>query len=114
MGKNWDLIITGGNVFTPSGLVAADVAVADGRIADIGALDTAAADATFDAEGLIVLPGVIDTQVHFREPGLEPNADLESGTRAAVMGGVTAVFEMPNTSPAAIDGAALGRTNVGT
>ncbi|HEY9548181.1 MAG TPA: dihydroorotase [Kiloniellaceae bacterium] len=107
MGKNWDLIITGGNVFTPSGLVAADVAVADGRIADIGALDTAAADETFDAEGLIVLPGVIDTQVHFREPGLEHKEDLESGTRAAVMGGVTAVFEMPNTSPATIDAAAL-------
>src|SRR3546814_10461231 len=107
MGKNWDLIITGGNVFMPSGLVAADVAVADGRIADIGALDTAAADETFDAEGLIVLPGVIDTQVHFREPGLEHKEDLESGTRAAVMGGVTAVFEMPNTSPATIDAAAL-------
>jgi dihydroorotase len=107
MAKDWDLIITGGEVFTPSGLVAADVAVADGRIADIGALDKGHADEVVDAKGLTVLPGVIDTQVHFREPGLEHKEDLESGTRAAVMGGVTAIFEMPNTSPATIDAEAL-------
>ena len=52
-----------------------------------------------DAAGLHVLPGVIDTQVHFREPGLEHKEDLETGSRAAVAGGVTAVFEMPNTKP---------------
>ncbi|WP_193370161.1 dihydroorotase [Pelagibius marinus] len=107
MAKDWDLIVTGGDVFTPSGLVSADVAVAEGRIVDIGALDRARADEVFDAKGLTVLPGVIDTQVHFREPGLEHKEDLESGTRAAVMGGVTAVFEMPNTSPATIDEAAI-------
>lgn len=107
MAKDWDLIITGSTVFTPSGLVRADVAVAEGRIADIGALDATRADEMFDAKGLTVLPGVIDTQVHFREPGMEHKEDLESGTRAAVMGGVTAVFEMPNTSPATIDEAAL-------
>ena len=107
MAKDWDLIITGGEVFTPSGRVSADVAVTQGRIVDIGALDPAGADEVLDARGLIVLPGVIDTQVHFREPGLEHKEDLESGTRAAVMGGVTAVFEMPNTSPATIDEAAL-------
>ncbi|MEO3430960.1 dihydroorotase [Pelagibius sp. CAU 1746] len=107
MAKDWDLIITGGEVFTPSGLVPADVAVAEGRIADIGALDATRADEVFDAKGLTVLPGVIDTQVHFREPGLEHKEDLESGTRAAVMGGVTAVFEMPNTSPATIDAEAI-------
>jgi len=107
MAKDWDLIITGGRVFTPSGLVEADVAVAGGRIADIGKLDPAKADEVFDAKGLTVLPGVIDTQVHFREPGLEHKEDLESGTRAAVMGGVTAIFEMPNTSPATLDAAAL-------
>jgi len=107
MAKDWDLIITGGEVFTPSGLIAADVAVADGRIVDIGALDKGHADEVVDAKGLTVLPGVIDTQVHFREPGLEHKEDLESGTRAAVMGGVTAIFEMPNTSPATIDAEAL-------
>ncbi|MGD1876964.1 MAG: dihydroorotase [Kiloniellaceae bacterium] len=107
MAKDWDLIITGGQVFTPSGLIQADVAVAAGKIADIGTLDATHADEVIDAKGLTVLPGVIDTQVHFREPGLEHKEDLESGTRAAVMGGVTAVFEMPNTSPATIDAAAM-------
>jgi dihydroorotase len=107
MAKNWDLIVTGGQVFTPSGLAAADVAVAGGQIADIGKLDAGRADEVLDAKGLVVLPGVIDTQVHFREPGLAHKEDLESGTRAAVMGGVTAIFEMPNTSPATIDAAAL-------
>jgi len=107
MAKDWDLLISGGEVFTPSGLVSADVAVSGGRIADIGRLDPAQADEVFDAKGLTVLPGVIDTQVHFREPGLDHKEDLESGTRAAVMGGVTAVFEMPNTSPATIDAEAL-------
>ena len=59
--------------------------------------------------GLTVLPGVIDTQVHFREPGLEWKEDLESGSRAAVLGGVTAVFEMPNTDPTTTDAEALRR-----
>ena len=60
---------------------------------------SAAAARSIDATGLHVLPGVIDTQVHFREPGLEHKEDLETGSRAAVLGGVTAVFEMPNTKP---------------
>lgn len=107
MSKEWDLIITGGEVFTPAGLAPASVAVKDGRVADIGDLDPGQAAESFDASGLTVLPGVIDTQVHFREPGLGHKEDLESGTRAAVLGGVTAVFEMPNTSPATIDAAAL-------
>ncbi len=60
-----------------------------------------------DATGLTVLPGVIDTQVHFREPGLEWKEDLETGSRGAVLGGVTAVFEMPNTEPTTTDADAL-------
>ncbi|WP_420349126.1 dihydroorotase [Pelagibius sp.] len=107
MAENWDLLITGGEVFTPAGLAPAAVAVKDGRIADIGDLNPGGAAEVFDASGLTVLPGVIDTQVHFREPGLDHKENLESGTRAAVLGGVTAVFEMPNTSPATIDAAAL-------
>ena len=71
----------------------------DGRIAALRDLSTASAGEVIDAKGLHVLPGVIDTQVHFREPGLEHKEDLETGSRAAVMGGVTAVFEMPNTKP---------------
>ena len=62
---------------------------------------------TIDAQGLHILPGVIDTQVHFREPGLTHKEDLETGSRAAVLGGVTAVFEMPNTNPLTTTAAAL-------
>lgn len=77
-----------------------DVGIADGRIAGLGDFAQADAEATVDATGLHVIPGVIDTQVHFREPGMEHKEDLESGTRAAIVGGVTTVFEMPNTRPA--------------
>jgi dihydroorotase len=75
------------------------VGIRAGRIAALGDLGQATAGEIFDARGLTVLPGVIDSQVHFREPGLEWKEDLESGSRAAVLGGVTAVFEMPNTNP---------------
>ena len=93
----FDLKLTGGTVHTPGGPVQADVGVRDGRIVAIGAAGDAGR--TIDCTGLDILPGVIDTQVHFREPGLVHKEDLESGSRAAVMGGVTAVFEMPNTNP---------------
>jgi len=86
-------------VATPNGLEQTDIGIRAGRFAAFGDLSRAPAAATFDASGLTVLPGVIDTQVHFREPGLEHKEDLESGTRGAVLGGVTAVFEMPNTKP---------------
>lgn len=98
---SFDLRLTGGTVHLPGGPVRADVGVTDGRIATIGTgMGTGAdAGATLDCTGLDILPGVIDTQVHFREPGLTHKEDLASGSRAAVMGGVTAVFEMPNTKP---------------
>lgn len=80
------------------GSAIADIGVRDGRIAEIGSLGQEA-DRVIEAGGLHVLPGVIDSQVHFREPGAEYKEDLESGSRGAVAGGVTAVFEMPNTSP---------------
>jgi dihydroorotase len=92
-----ELVLAGGLVHTPSGAFHGDVAVRDGRIVGIGSYPDAAR--RIDCSGLDVLPGVIDSQVHFREPGLEHKEDLETGSRAAVMGGVTAVFEMPNTSP---------------
>lgn len=97
MAPSFDFVLRGGQVFTPSGLVLADVGVTAGRIAALG--DFADGGEVVDCTGLTILPGVIDTQVHFREPGLEHKEDLESGSRAAVMGGVTGVFEMPNTSP---------------
>ncbi len=93
----YDLILKNGTVWTPGGPVQANVGVRDGKIAEIGA--SGDAGETIDCTGLTVLPGVIDSQVHFREPGLEAKEDLESGSRAAVLGGVTAVFEMPNTKP---------------
>ncbi len=102
MTESYDLIITGGTLATPSGIAPADVGVRDGRIAALGALDTAKGAEVLDARGLHVLPGVIDTQVHFREPGHEHKEDLASGTAAAALGGVTAVFEMPNTSPSTL------------
>jgi dihydroorotase len=93
----YDLILKNGTVWTVGGPIAANVGVTDGKIAGIG-VDGDAGE-TIDCTGLDILPGVIDSQVHFREPGLEPKEDLESGSRAAVLGGVTAVFEMPNTKP---------------
>jgi len=106
MSQTFDLIVRGGDVFTPSGLARGDVGVRGGRIAAIGELSADAGE-VFDATGLTVLPGVIDTQVHFREPGMEHKEDLETGSRGAVLGGVTAVFEMPNTRPTTTDAAAL-------
>jgi dihydroorotase len=95
----FDLIVRGGTLANHAGEGLADIGVRAGRIAAIGDLKTASAGEVFDATGLHVLPGVIDTQVHFREPGMEHKEDLETGTRAAALGGVTALFEMPNTNP---------------
>ena len=103
MSGSFDTVFTGATVVTPSGREEADIGVTDGRIAAIGALSGAVASETIDCRGLHILPGVIDSQVHFREPGLEHKEDLESGARAAVLGGVTGVFEMPNTSPNTTD-----------
>ncbi len=97
--ETFDLVIRNGTAVTPGGVGSADIGVRKGRIAQIGAIDPAKAGEVIDAAGLHVLPGVIDPQVHFREPGAEHKEDLESGTRAAVLGGVTAVMEMPNTNP---------------
>lgn len=99
----YDLIVRGGEVANHAGRGPADVGVRDGRIAFIGDLSQASAGEVVDAAGLTVLPGVIDTQVHFREPGLEWKEDLETGSRAAALGGVVAVFEMPNTNPNTTD-----------
>ncbi|MBA5779271.1 dihydroorotase [Stappia sp. F7233] len=107
MQKTYDQILKGGTVVNQDGIAVRDVAIKDGRIAGIGSFDPAQAGDVVDCTGLHVLPGVIDTQVHFREPGLEHKEDLESGARAAVMGGVTAVFEMPNTKPETTSEAAL-------
>jgi len=107
MNGTFELIVEGGVCLTPAGRVATDIGINGGRITAIGDLGRERSQARYTAKGLHVLPGVIDTQVHFREPGLEHKEDLESGTRAAVLGGVTAIFEMPNTNPTTSDAAAL-------
>ncbi|ESY97676.1 dihydroorotase [Mesorhizobium sp. LNHC209A00] len=99
MTMTYDLILTGGTVVNHDGEGLRDIGVRGGRIAAIGDLRQASAGETIDCRGLHILPGVVDSQVHFREPGLEHKEDLETGSRAAVLGGVTAVFEMPNTNP---------------
>lgn len=104
---SFDCVIRGGTLVTPAGRMAADVGIVDGKIAAIGDLSAAVTGEVIDATGLHVLPGVIDSQVHFREPGLEHKEDLEAGSRGAVKGGVTAVFEMPNTKPETVTAQAL-------
>ncbi|OYW56464.1 MAG: dihydroorotase [Hyphomicrobium sp. 32-62-53] len=94
-----DLVISGATVVNHDGEGVRDIGIRDGRIVALGQLGSAKTRDTLDARGLHILPGVIDTQVHFREPGLTHKEDLETGSRAAVAGGVTAVFEMPNTAP---------------
>ena len=107
MADRFDVVVHSGVCVTPGGRVKADVGVRDGKIAALGDLAAADAGERIDATGLHVLPGAIDTQVHFREPGFAAKEDLERGTAGAVMGGVTTVFEMPNTNPATIDAAAI-------
>ena len=93
-----DLLIKNGQCYIDGELKNVDVSIKDGKIQDIGQISEKAND-IFDANGLTVLPGCIDTQTHFREPGSTDTEDLNSGSRAAIAGGITAVFEMPNTNP---------------
>ncbi|MEZ6197795.1 MAG: dihydroorotase [Planctomycetota bacterium] len=97
--RAFDLIVRGGTLVSTEGSRRVDVGIRDGVFAEIGDLSGREAARVFSATGLHVLPGVIDTQVHFREPGLTHKEDIESGTRGAVAGGVTAICEMPNTDP---------------
>jgi dihydroorotase len=107
MSETYDLLLKGGTVVNHDGEGRRDLAVKAGRVAAIGELATTSAGEVIDCTGLHVLPGVIDTQVHFREPGPTHKEDLETGSCSAVMGGVTAVFEMPNTDPPTVSAAAL-------
>ena len=97
--ETFDLLVKGGTLVNHDGIGLRDIGIRNGKVHAIGALAGASAGEVIDARGLHILPGVIDTQVHFREPGLTHKEDLETGSHAAVMGGVTAVFEMPNTNP---------------
>jgi dihydroorotase len=107
MADTFDLILKGGIVVNHDGEGARDLGIRGGRFAAIGDLSRASAGEVIDCRGLHLLPGVIDSHVHFREPGLTHKEDLESGSRGAVLGGVTAVFEMPNTEPTTTGAEAL-------
>jgi dihydroorotase len=107
MSSTFDLLIRGGTIVNHDGIWDGDVGIRGGRIARLGNLAAASAANELNARGLHIFPGVIDSHVHFREPGGETREDLESGSRAAVLGGVTSVFEMPNTNPSTTTAEAL-------
>jgi len=98
MSENYSLIIKNGSCYINGKLEKVDVALVDNKIKKIGKIEVNGSK-VLDALNKLVLPGIIDTQTHFREPGSTDREDLESGSRAAVLGGVTSVFEMPNTNP---------------
>ena len=99
MPSSFDLILKNGKCFIDGQLKTTDIGISDGIIKSISKIQTSSDQKTLDVTNLIVLPGIIDTQVHFREPGSTDVEDLNSGSRAAIVGGITSVFEMPNTSP---------------
>ena len=99
MSDNYSLIIKNGSCYIEGKFQKIDLAITGNIIKKIGNINLNNSSNVFDATGKIVLPGVIDTQVHFREPGANNAENLESGSRAAISGGVTSVFEMPNTNP---------------
>ena len=108
MKKQFDLIITGGEVFLPnSSIEKIDIGVKDSKIVELGDLSKKDCEKKIDVNNLIVLPGAIDSQVHFREPGLTHKEDIMNGTKGAILGGVTSIFEMPNTNPSTTTEAAL-------
>jgi len=98
MSENYSLIIKNGSCYIDAKLVKTDVGLSGNKIKKIGKIELNSSK-VIDATNKIILPGIIDTQVHFREPGSTDAEDLESGSRAAVLGGVTSLFEMPNTNP---------------
>src|SRR5258708_7548176 len=103
MNQRFDTILKSGTVVNQDGEGVRDVGLTNGRIAAIGGLGQASAAEVIDCKGLHILPGVSDREVHFREPGQTHKEDLETGSRGAAMGGVTAVFEMPNTDPLTVN-----------
>ena len=99
MPTTFDLILKNGKCFIDGQLRIVDIGILNGVIKKIDKIDSISNSKILDAKNLLIFPGIIDTQVHFREPGSTDVEDLESGSKAAVLGGVTSVFEMPNTNP---------------
>ncbi len=107
MPEFYDLLIRGGRVILPWGGEETDIGIAGGRIAALGVGTAASAAETIVARGLVVLPGLIDPHVHLRDPGDRAVESIPTGTRAAVLGGLAAVFDMPNTTPPVTDSGQL-------
>jgi dihydroorotase len=104
---DYDLLLKNGTAVTIAGQVKTDIGVKNHKIVAVGDLSNANADTIIDCQHKHILPGVIDTQVHLREPGNEHKDDLYHGSLSAVLGGVTSVFEMPNTNPSTTTADAL-------
>ena len=98
MSDNFSLIIKNGSCYIDGKFTQTDIGLSGNKIKKIGKIELNSSK-VYDATDKVVLPGIIDTQTHFREPGSTDVEDLESGSRAAVLGGVTSLFEMPNTNP---------------
>ena len=107
MAAYFDLIIRGGTCVLPWGMEQTSVGVREGRIAALGVGSDATAGETIDASGLHVLPGLIDPHVHLRDPGNAAVETIPTGTKGAILGGITAVFDMPNTTPSIVDAGTL-------
>ena len=107
MSITFDLLIKGGTVWLPGGPSELDIGIINGRFVEFGNISNNKAKKIFNAHNLTIIPGVIDTQVHFREPGLEHKENIESGSKGAALGGVVGYFEMPNTDPPTISDDAL-------
>ena len=96
---NKSLLIKNGSIVHSGGIVKSDIFILNGKISEIGLSLECKPDQIIDAEQKYVFPGIIDPQVHFRDPGLTHKEDLHTGSMAAAAGGVTTFFEMPNTNP---------------
>lgn len=97
---NSSLLIKNGIVVSSVSALRADVLIENGKISQVAPMLQVEAERVIDASGLHILPGVLDPQVHFREPGLTHKEDLHTGSMAAAAGGVTSFFDMPNNKPA--------------
>ena len=95
--SDFDLVLKNGTVFLPSGRSNTDVGIKDEKIVHIGEIPSK--ENNVDCSELFIFPGLIDTQCHFREPGGEHKETIETGTKSAALGGITGIFEMPNTNP---------------
>jgi len=96
---HYDLLLKNGTIVTPKESFKADIAVKDGKISQIGSLESCTADDVYNAAGMHILPGIIDAHVHFRDPGLTEKEDFETGSAAAAFGGITTAADMPNVVP---------------